>query len=119
MSMQASTLEILEAADFSPKQARALAQAIDGEIKGVDYLTAPVFETKLDATLNARNLVTMPVFEAATADLKLKLAQLNGDLRVELARLETRLSNRMVALGMTGTGLIITAVFFLVLNLRR
>jgi hypothetical protein len=116
MTMLASTLEILEAADFSPKQARALARAIDGEIKGVDYLTAPVFETKLnaafdaklDATLNARNFVTMPVFEMGLAELKL-----------ELARLENRVCNKMVGLGMTGIGLTLTGVYFLVLKLKR
>jgi hypothetical protein len=69
MTMQASTLGILEAADFSPKQARALAQAIEGEIKGSD-------------------LVTKPIFESGIGSVKLEIAELNGALRTELARLD-------------------------------
>jgi hypothetical protein len=89
MSMQASTLGILEAADFSPKQARALAQAIEGEIKGSD-------------------LVTKPIFDAGVAEL-----------RIELVRLENRLFNKMVALGFSATGITVSAAYFLVLNLKR
>jgi hypothetical protein len=89
MSMQASTLGILEAADFSPKQARALAQAIEGEIKGSD-------------------LVTKPIFDAGMAEL-----------RIELVRLEGRLFNKMVGLGVTASGTVIAAVYFLVLNLKH
>jgi hypothetical protein len=44
MIMQARTLGILEAADFSPKQAHALAQAIEGEIHGSDLVTRPIFD---------------------------------------------------------------------------
>ncbi len=89
MTMLASTLEILEAADFSPKQARALAQAIEGEVKGSD-------------------LVTRPIFEVGLAELKL-----------DLARLENRIFNKMAGLGMTGIALTLTGVYFLVLNLKR
>ena len=95
MSMQASTLGILEAADFSPKQARALAQAIEGEIKGSD-------------------IVTRPVFDAGVAELKLQMSE----IRIELARLENRMFNKMVGLGMTSIGLTLTGVYFVVLHLK-
>jgi len=181
MTMQASTLGILEAADFTPKQARALAQAIEGEIKGSDLLTAPaldarnfvtvpildarnfVTEPALDArnfvtvpildarnyvtvpildarkyvtesTLDARNYVTVPILDArkyvteSTLDarnyvdvptLDARLGELKLQLRLELAQLENRLFNKMTAMGLSLAGLSLTAVFFMILNLKR
>jgi hypothetical protein len=111
MTMQASTLGILEAADFSPKQARALAQAIEGEIKGFDPVT--------EATLDARNFVTVPILDARLGELKLQMSKLEGEMRLELARFENRLFNKMAAMGLSLAGLSLTAVFFMMLNLKR
>jgi hypothetical protein len=96
MTMQASTLVILEAAEFSPKQARALAQAIEGEIEGSD-------------------LVTVPVLNARLAEFRLDLA----GIRLDLSELEKRMSNRMVAFGLTLAGLQTAAVYFMMLHLQR
>ena len=159
MTMQASTLGILEAADFTPKQARALAQAIEGEIKGSDLLTAPALDARnfvtvpiLDArnfvtepALDARNFVTVPILDArnyvtvpildarkyvteSTLDarnyvdvptLDARLGELKLQLRLELAQLENRLFNKMTAMGLSLAGLSLTAVFFMILNLKR
>jgi hypothetical protein len=89
MAMQASTLRILEAAKFSTPQALALGQAIDEEIKGTQFVTVPLLDLKL------------------------------AELKIELARLESRLTGKMVAFGLSAMGINITAVFFIVLNLRR
>ena len=94
--MQASTLGILEAAEFSPKQARALAQAIEGEIKGSD-------------------LVTVPVLDARVAELRLDIS----GVRLELSEVEKRMFIRMVGFGLTIAGLVVTAVYFLMLHLQR
>jgi hypothetical protein len=123
MTMQASTLGILEDADFSPKQARALAQAIEGEIKGEmkgsDLLTVTIFEARfdarLDARLDARNFVTTPVLEAQMAEVRLAFS----GVRLEMSQMENRLINKMVAFGLSMAGLIVTAVYFLVLNAKR
>lgn len=93
MAMQASTLRILEAANFSTPQALALGQAIDEGIEGAQKVT---------------QFVTIPLLDVRLAELK-----------IELAKLETRLTNKMLAFGLSATGVIITAVFFIVLNLRR
>jgi hypothetical protein len=86
--MQVSTFKILESANFSAPQAMALAEAIEVEVKSAQ-------------------LVTVPVLDARIADVKLQIAQW-----------ENGLFNKMVALGLSGTGLIITAVFFM-LNLKK
>jgi hypothetical protein len=96
MTMQASTLGILEAADFSPKQAHALAQAIEGEIKGSD-------------------LVTTPVFNKGIADLRLEIS----GVRLEVSEMEKRLLQSMVKFGLGIAGITLTAIYFIVLNLRR
>jgi hypothetical protein len=88
MSMHVSTLKILEAANFTTPQAMALAEAIEGEVK-------------------ATQLVTVPFLDARIAEVKLQIAQL-----------ENSLFNKMVALGLSGSGLIITAVYFM-LNLKK
>jgi hypothetical protein len=96
MSMQASTLGILEAADFSPKQARALAQAIEGEIKGSD-------------------LLTVPVFQQGMASLRLEIS----GTKLETSEMEKRLFHGMVKFGLGLAGITLTAIYFIVLNLRR
>jgi hypothetical protein len=100
MTMQASTLGILEEAEFSPKQARALAQAIEGEIKGSELLTVPVFEARLDGRMT---------------EVRLEIA----GVRLELSEVEKRLFTKMVGFGLSMAGLAVTAVYFLVLNLKR
>jgi hypothetical protein len=122
MTMQASTLGILEAADFSPKQARALAQAIEGEIRGSDLVTVPIFEAgngglKLQmAQLNGELRLELAGIDR---ELRLELARFERNLKVELSQLESRLFNKTAALGLTAAGMVISAVYFLVLNLRR
>lgn len=102
--MQASTLRILEAAQFQPLQARALAEAIEGEI-------------------HAAEIVRVPLFNARMAELKSELKQeftaVKAELKLDISALENRLFNRMVVLGLTAVGLVISSVFFIVLNLKK
>jgi len=98
--MQASTLRILEAAQFQPPQARALAEAIEGEIR-------------------AAEIVTVPILDSRIAGLKTELKEDIAGLRQGVSESENRLFNRMVLLGLTAVGMIISAVFFIVLNLKR
>ena len=89
----------------------ALAQAIDGEVKGSDFVTPLILERGL-------------------GNLKLQMVELNGALRVELAKLEGDLTTKiernisqlffkMIGLGLTATSINIGAVYFLVLHLKR
>jgi hypothetical protein len=133
MTMQASTLGILEAADFSPKQAHALVRAIEGEIKGSDLLTRPVFEAgianlkleiaRLDGGFRADLADLNGAFKTESARLegnsKSDFAEFKGAFTTELARTETRLFNKMIGLGLGATSIIVGAVYFLVLNLKR
>lgn len=98
--MRASTLGILEDADFSPKQARALAQAIEGEIKGSELLTVPAFETRVDAL---RGEVMLAI----------------SGVKLEMSQMENRWFNKMLGFGLSMAGLTVTAVYFRVLNLKR
>ena len=115
MAMQASTLRILEAANFSTPQALALGQAIDEEIEGAQ---------------KSAQFVTVPLLDVRLAELKLQISGLESGLeskifgvesrlRIEMSELEARMSGKMMTLGLSATGIIITAVFFIVLNLRR
>ena len=61
----------------------------------------------IEVEVKSAQLVTVPVLDARIADVKLQIAQL-----------ENGLFNKMVALGLSGTGLIITAVVFM-LNLKK
>jgi chromosome segregation ATPase len=45
--MLASTLKILEAADFEPGQAAAIAAAISGEIHASQYVTVPILDDRI------------------------------------------------------------------------
>jgi hypothetical protein len=47
------------------------------------------------------------------------MSKLEGEVRLELARLENRLFNKMAAMGLSLAGLSLTAVFFMMLNLKR
>ena len=74
---------------FPPDDARAIAQAIEEET-------------------NPPKLVT-------NESLKLQLSE----IKLQLSELETRLFTKIVALGLPAAGLIVSAVFFLVLNIRK
>jgi hypothetical protein len=56
--------------------------------------------------------------EEETNSLTVTLAT-NDSLKMQLAELEARLFTKIAALGLTGAGLIISAVFFLLLNFKR
>ena len=97
MSMQGSTLRILEAALFTPPQALALAEAIESEIKGAELVTVPVIDVRF-AAIDAR-------FAAVDGRF--------AELRQEMARMETRLTNKMMGLGIAVSGIIVSAMLFL------
>lgn len=69
MAMQGSTLRILEAANFTPPQALALAEAIEGEIRGSDLATASAMDIRF------------------------------SDLKHEIAASEARLTDKIMASG--------------------
>ena len=86
--MQAGILRILESAQFDPKQARALAEAIEEEVKATQFVTIPFLEAKV------------------------------SDLKLAISELENRMFNKMVVLGLTGTGIIVSA-FIAVLEIIK
>lgn len=88
MGMQSATIKILEAANFSPPQALALAEAIECEIKGAELVTVPI--------------------------LDLRVANIESKIRDS----EIRLFSKIVTLGLTATGIIIAAVSFISLHLK-
>lgn len=96
MNMHVSTLKILEQR-FKPEDALAIAEAID------DAIDQQVMPSKL----------------VTNESLKFQLAQLTADLKLDIAGVESRLVTKMITFGLTATGLIITSVFFMVLNLKK
>ena len=93
--MLANTLRILEAADFQPRQARALAEAIDGEIHAAEIVTVPILDNRM-AAIDAK------FFE----------------VKLEITQVEARLTNKLLGFGFAAVGLIITTVFFIVQHFR-
>jgi hypothetical protein len=89
MSMQSTTIKILEAANFSSPQALALAEAIECEIKGAELVTVPVLDVRVAA------------------------------IESKIRDSEIRLFNKLVTPGLTATGIVIAAVSFIVLHLKR
>jgi hypothetical protein len=87
--MQSTTIKILEAANFSPPQALALAEAIECEIKGADLVTVPVLDSRV------------VMIESKIRDS------------------EMRLFNKLMTLGLAAAGIVIAAVFFIVLHLKQ
>jgi len=77
-----------------------LAQAIEGEIKGSDLVTTPVFNT---------------VFNKGISDLRLEIS----GVRLEVSEMEKRLFHGIVTFGLGIAGITLTAVYFIVLNLRH
>ncbi len=90
MAMQGSTIRILEAANFSRPQALALAEAIEGEIRGADLVTVPVMDVRF-SHVDARF----------------------SELRQELAGLEARMTNKMMAMGISTTGIMVSVMLYL------
>ena len=66
------------------------------------------FDARLDTKLDARNYVMVPMLDTRMFQLKL-----------DMSEMEKRLLTRMMGFGLTTTGLIITAVFSMRLNLKR
>ena len=97
--MLAQTIRILEEADFQPRQARALAEAIDGEIRAAEIVTVPVLDNRLDKRMAA---IDAKFFE----------------VKLEIAQLEARLTNRMLGFGFAAVGLVVTSVFFIVQHFK-
>ncbi len=68
-------------------------------------------------------MLTVPIFNARMAELKSELKQeftaVKAELKLDISALENRLFNRMVVLGLTAVGLVISSVFFIVLNLKK
>jgi hypothetical protein len=107
MTMQASTLRILEAAQFQPMQARALAEAIEGEIHAAEIVTVPILDARLSE------------LKQEIIGVKHDVSERGSSLKQLISETETRLLNRMIVLGLTAVGLVISSVFFIVLNLKK
>ena len=71
------------------------------------------------AANSRRHGLTVPVLDARLAAVKTQIVDVEGRLTAKMADLENRLFRKMVTLGLAATGLIITAVLFMVLNLKR
>jgi len=98
----ANTLRILEAANFEPRQAVALAEAIDGEV-------------------HASQSVTVPVLDARMMAIDARFAQVDSrfsEVKLQIAQSEARLVNRMIGFGFAAVSLIVTTVFFIVQHFR-
>lgn len=107
MSMQASTVRLLDAANFSGPQAFALAQAIDAEVHSVELLTVPIFNARM-GELDKR----MDGFDARMKEMK-------TEVKLQISESENRTFAKMAAFALTTTGIVITAVFFMVMNLKK
>ena len=90
MSVHASTIRILEAANFSTSQAVAIADAIDSGIRSEDVVTVPILDARLAQ------------FEA----------KFDAKLDAKLAQLEVRLFWKMVGLGVAAAGVLIGAMHY-------
>lgn len=102
MAMLANTLKILEAANFEPRQALALAEAIDGEVHASQYVTVPILDARMMA------------IDARFAQVDVKFAE----VKFQIAQLEARLTNRMIGFGFAAVSLNVTIVFFIVQHFR-
>ncbi len=90
--MQASTLRILEAANFPTSQAVALGHAIEEELKAAQPVTLPIFEVRMVA-------------------IDAQFAAFRSEFKADLARLESRLTNKMFAFGLVLLGAIASLYF--------
>jgi hypothetical protein len=106
MSMQRRTLRILEEASFTAPQAVALAEAIEEELHVKEMVTVPILDTRL-GDLESK-CVSKLEFQTGMASL-----------RILISESEVRTFHKMISLGLAATSLIITATFFIVLNLKK
>lgn len=97
MTMQGSTLRILEAAQFAPPQPLALAEAIGNEVEGGGLVTVPIIAARFSA------------FDVRFAAVDARFPE----LRQDMAALETRITNKMVAIGIGVTGIIVSIMLYL------
>jgi hypothetical protein len=94
MAMQASTLRILEEAKFSTPQALALGQAIDEEVGR-----------------SQTQFVTVPIFNAGIAEVRAEISGVHDGLIAEMAKLETRMTNKMLVMWVSVIGIVISMTF--------
>lgn len=115
--MQRRTLRILEEASFTAPQAVALAEAIEEELHIKEMVTVPVFKARF-AEMDAR-LVEMEARLVSKLEFEARLGELRSDLKSQISESEVRTFHKMISLGLAATSLIITATFFIVLNLKK
>jgi hypothetical protein len=118
MHMQASTLRILQAANFAPPQAFALAEAIEAEVRASQVVTAPTFDARMSEFRGELTGVKIQIKETENR-LGFQIAETENRLKLQIAETENRLFTKMATLGLSATAIIITAGFFIVLNLKK
>jgi hypothetical protein len=97
MNMQVGTLKILEAAHFPAPQAQALADAIEYSVK---------------SEIGSTQWVTVPILDA-------RFKETVTQLRLEMAQMENRLVSKGLTVGFSLAGLVLTAVYFMLLHFAR
>jgi hypothetical protein len=126
MTMQASTLRNLEAANFSTSQALALGQAIDDEIgrSQTQFVTEPIFNaglTDVRTEMKAEFAEVRAEMKAGFAEVRAQLSGLVSrdvltaeiaKLETGMAKLETRMTNKVLVMWLSVMGILISMAFF-------
>ena len=100
MSMQAESLEVLEKADVSPPQARAIVRAIEIEIAGAkDTLATKHDLVQLRGDLRSEMAELRQELRNEITELRVELkgdiAELRAELKGDIAKLEGRLEGKI------------------------
>ncbi len=107
--MLASTLRILEAADFAPRQAAAIAEAITGELHAAQFVTVPILDDRMRA-VDEKFRAVDERFRAVDRQFM--------EVKLEIAQLEARMTVRMMTFGIAAVGVVVTTTFFIVQHFR-
>lgn len=117
MSMQAATLEILERADLPPRQARAIAQAIELEMAASHGALATRHDLRdLRNELKVDTADLKGEFKADMADLrrelKVDIADLRNELKVDMAEHKSELVRWVFVCILGQTAMLLGAGYF-------
>jgi len=114
MNMQASTVRLLEAANFTTPQALALAEAIDTHFQAMELVTIPIFNVRM-GEFSAR----MDKFDKRMDGFEVSLKEMGTNLSLKISESENRLFTKVAALGLSAMTIFVTVVLFIVMNGKK
>ena len=121
MASSLKVLEILEASRLEASEARAIAHAIEEAERGTAQDIKGVLEEhfqKIKGVLEEQSIHTDLKIDGLRTELKGEIKTFRQEVRADQSELESRLTNRFSAFGITMSGTILAGTYFMLTHFR-